>query len=139
MKLALGLILCFGLSAQQPNSAVVPMLGNATVINDLSQHMMASVYDSVPASAPKDDFTVEKLTTDEQKKLADAREKARLANAELEHTETAVKEAHGQPPPNRSGTTNAVCIGSSKTVELRGEYALITNSYWSSCGGISWQ
>lgn len=79
------------------------------------------------------DFKVEKVTPQELQELTTVRADFEKAQAKLTETETRIKEAHGQTKP--SNMFNAGCIGGGTTVELRGEYALITSTAYSLCGG----
>lgn len=81
------------------------------------------------SSAPT--FAVEKLTTPELTRLSAAQEAARLAAVALQDTERAIKESHGQT--KSSSTSNLGCGGSSTSVEIRSDYALISTSFWNAC------
>ena len=77
-------------------------------------------------------FQVEKLTDGEVKDLSTARQEFAAAQSKLEALETRIKEAHGQSKP--TNWTNASCMQGSTTVELSGDYALITSESHNVCG-----
>lgn len=79
-------------------------------------------------------FTVEKLTTAEFNDLNAAQVKLEAAQREFDAIEVRVKQAHGQPKPTNWSTTS--CIQGSITVEIRGEYALITRETHNVCDAV---
>lgn len=78
-------------------------------------------------------FNVEPLTDSEKAELKTARAQLDAAQAYFDTVSSKIKEAHGQPKP--SNLTTASCIQGQTTVELRGDYALITHQMWNVCSG----
>lgn len=80
-------------------------------------------------------FHAEKLKAAEIASLTDARRAVAKAQEALDVVERKVKASYGDPGPNTSGSVAAICRYWDLSVELRGEYALITKRETGMCGG----
>jgi len=80
-----------------------------------------------PPTLSLGDFHAEKLSRDEVKALFAARQAVLQAQEKLDAVEDATKRAHGGAVAYTIGNFNeATCLHSRTTVELRGDWALVT-------------
>ena len=82
----------------------------------------------MPSNPPQEKFRPEKLTEDELRDLDAARKAAAEANAKLDAVEWAIRWAHGATPYIQN-----FCGQDLTTVEIRGEWALVTTRPKDSC------
>lgn len=80
-------------------------------------------------------FRAEKLKPAEIVSLTKARKAVAEAQRALDAAERKIKASYGDPGPNMSRTVLAVCRYWDLSVELRGDFALITKRETGMCGG----
>lgn len=133
MKLASALILCFALSAQQPALSLhQDTTGHAEDMIGGRQYMISGMGPG-PAPTPADSFTVEKLTPTELKEYQAAR-------AKLDEVEGKIKAGHGETSVVQDITQAVIASCGprySRSVEILGNYALVTVHEWNPCGGAT--